>query len=353
MSGGDVSPVELALATRNSGMPLEALDYDLTPAGLHYLLIHYDIPRVNADTWQLSVGGSVDRPVRLSLDDLRARPAVTTPVTLECAGNGRALLDPRPVSQPWLHEAVGTAAWTGTPLAPLLQEAGVRDDTVDYVFTGLDRGVEGGEEQPYERSLSVADALRDDVLVAYEMNGAPLLPQHGHPVRLVVPGWYGMASVKWLTSITAVTTPFEGYQMVKAYRMKATAEDNGTPLSTIAVRSLMMPPGLPEFPSRLRHVARSGCGLVGRAWSGAAPIERVEVSDDAGATWQPATVEPAAGRYAWHRWSATWQPAKAGEVELWCRATDAAGNTQPIEQRWNVGGYAANAVHRVPVVVDD
>ena len=161
MSGRDVSPVELALATRNSGMPLEALDYDLTPAGLHYLLIHYDIPRVDASTWQLAVGGAVDRPLTLSLDELRARPAVTTPVTLECAGNGRALLDPRPVSQPWLHEAVGAAAWTGTPLAPLLQEAGVRDESVEYVFTGLDRGVEGGAEQPYERSLSVADALRE------------------------------------------------------------------------------------------------------------------------------------------------------------------------------------------------
>src|SRR5918997_613134 len=133
---------ELALATRNHGLPLEALRYDVTPPGLHYVLTHYDIPAVDPRTWRLEVGGAVERPLRLSLEELTARPAVTSRVLLECAGNGRARYEPRPVSQPWLLEAVGTAEWTGTPLAPLLAEAGITDGAVDVVFTGADHGLE-------------------------------------------------------------------------------------------------------------------------------------------------------------------------------------------------------------------
>ena len=349
----NITPIELALATRNAGMPLEALAEDITPMGLHYLLIHFDIPLVDPATWSLSIGGNVDRPITITLEDVRSRPAVTLPVTLECAGNGRMLFDARPVSQPWLHEAVGTAEWTGTPLAPLLREAGVRDDTVDYVFTGLDKGVEAGTKQHYERSLNPAEALRDDILIAYEMNGQPLLPQHGRPARLLVPGWYGMASVKWLTKITAVLEPFTGYQQVEAYVFRTDRDQPATPLSRIAVRSLMVPPGLPEFPSRVRHVARAPTTVIGRAWSGEAAVERVEFSDDGGATWLEATVEPARASTAWHRWSVQWNPQGSGERELWCRATDAAGNTQPIEPRPNLGGYGANSVHRVKVIVED
>src|SRR5579884_1083748 len=141
----DITLDELRLAARNHAMPLEALRYSITPTGLHYLLIHYDIPDVDPAAYRLTVDGEVERPLTLSLDDLRARPSVTLPVTLECAGNGRGLLVPRPISQPWLTEAVGTSEWTGTPLAPLLREAGLREGVVDVVFTGLDRGVEGGE----------------------------------------------------------------------------------------------------------------------------------------------------------------------------------------------------------------
>ena len=225
------SQVELQLAARNHGMPLEALRYPVTPAGLHYLLIHYDIPAVDpAELRARRSRGASSRPLTFSLDDLRARPAVELEVTMECAGNGRALLpDPRPVSQPWLAEAVGTAAWTGTPLAPMLAEAGLDDDAVEVVFSGLDRGVEGGEAQQYERSLPLDEALGDDVLLAYGMNGGPLLPQHGFPLRLVVPGWYGMTNVKWLTRITAVAEPFTGYQQAQAYRFRRDEDDPGEP----------------------------------------------------------------------------------------------------------------------------
>src|SRR4051794_18464048 len=166
---GDVTADELRLAARNHALPLEALREPLTPAGLHYLLIHYDIPAVDPDAWRLEVDGAVAHPLSLSLGDLRARDGVTLPVTLECAGNGRALLEPRPLSQPWLAEAIGTAEWTGVPLAALLAEAGLRDDAVEILFTGLDRGFEGGVEQVYQRSLPVAEALGPDAMLAYAM----------------------------------------------------------------------------------------------------------------------------------------------------------------------------------------
>ena len=343
-----ISLEELQLAARNHGMPLESLRHELTPLGLHYLLVHYDIPAVDPASWRLTVSGA--RELELSLDDLLAREPVTMPVTMECAGNGRARLEPRPVSQPWLAEAVGTAEWTGVLLGPLLAEAGIGPDAVEVVFTGLDRGVEGGVEQDYERSLSLADALRDDVLLAYAMGGEALLPQHGFPLRLLVPGWYGMTSVKWLARIAVVDEPFTGYQMTQGYRMRASEDDPGTPVTRIEPRSLMVPPGIPDFLTRRRFVAPGRVELQGRAWSGWGPISRVEVSVDGGSSWAAASLGAAPGPAAWAPWSYVWEPV-AGEYELCVRAHDATGRSQPLDAPWNVGGYSNNAVQRVAVTV--
>src|SRR5215218_3267604 len=287
-----ITPQELRLATRNHGMPLEALAYDVTPVGLHYLLIHYDIPLVDAESWRLSVGGLVERQLELSLDALRARPSVSQAVTMECAGNGRARLDPRPVSQPWLEEAVGTAEWTGTPLRPLLEEAGVLDGAVEVLFAGADRGVQGGLEHDYERSLPLAEAMREEPLLAWGVNGRPLPPQHGYPLRLVVPGWYGMTSVKWLRRITLLDEPFEGYQQTGTYLIHTSEDDPGTPVTRIQPRSLLLPPGMPEFESRRRFLPPGRHRLSGRAWSGLAPVARVEVSADGGGGWAAAELGP-------------------------------------------------------------
>ncbi|MBI3649174.1 MAG: sulfite oxidase [Actinobacteria bacterium] len=346
----EISLDELQLAARNHGMPLEALRYDVTPIGMHYLLTHFDIPNADAATWTVEVGGRVERPLVLGMDDLRARPFVTTVVTMECAGNGRARLHPRPVSQPWLSEAVGTAEWTGTPLRPILQEAGLEADAVEIVFTGADHGIQGDAEQDYERSLGVAEALRDDVLLAFEINGQPLPPQHGFPVRLLVPGWYGMTSVKWLTRMTAVTEPFEGYQM-DAYRLRQREGEPGTPVTRMQPRALMIPPGFPEFLTRVRIVDAGRVLLQGRAWSGVAPIERVECSTDGGASWAGATLGPMPpSLYAWRSWTFGWD-ATPGEHELAARATDGTGSTQPVDQPWNHHGLSNNMVQRVPVRV--
>ncbi|HEV3378873.1 MAG TPA: sulfite oxidase [Thermoleophilaceae bacterium] len=343
-----ITPAELRLAARNHGLPLEALRYPITPAGLHYLLIHYDIPAVEPDSFRLELSGAVQRPLSLSIDDLRGRERVSMPVTFECAGNGRALLAPRPLSQPWLTEAVGTAEWAGTPLRPLLDEAGVRPGAVEALFTGLDRGVEGGVPQAYERSLPLADT--DDALLAYEMNGAPLPPQHGHPLRLVVPGWYGMTNVKWLAGITLLEAPFQGYQQAVGYRLYDADGVPGDPVTRMLPRSLMVPPGVPDFLTRKRMVEPGPVALTGRAWSGHGPIERVEVSTDGGESFAPAVLEEPLGAAAWRGWRFEWD-ARPGEHVLCSRASDAAGNTQPLDPPWNLKGYANNAVERIPVTV--
>jgi DMSO/TMAO reductase YedYZ molybdopterin-dependent catalytic subunit len=333
-------------------MPLEALRYDVTPAGLHYLLIHYDIPVVDAAAYRLTVAGRVERELTLSLDDLRTRPSSTLAVAMECAGNGRARLAPRPISQPWLVEAIGNAEWTGVPLRALLEEAGVADDAVDVRFRGLDRGVEGGEVQWYERSLPVADALRDEVLLAYAMNGEALPPQHGFPLRLVVPGWYGMTSVKWLDRITVSAEPFEGYQQARSYRVRQAPDEPGDPVTRMAPRSLMIPPGIPDFATRERVVEPGRVVVRGRAWSGLGSVVSVDVSADGGTSWSAARLASAgSSRWAWRGWEWEWDVASPGEYELCCRATDDAGNTQPLEAPWNLGGYANNEVQRVPVAL--
>jgi len=339
---------EVQKATRNHGLPLEALRYDITPPGLHYLLIHFDIPPGDASTWRVEVGGNLNRALSLSIEDLRARPARTIPVTMECAGNGRVHMPNRRQSQPWLQEGVATAEWTGTPLAGVLEDAGLAPDTVELVFTGSDHGVQGDVEQDYARSLTLEDAMRPEVLLVYAMNGRPLEPQHGAPLRLVVPGWYGMASVKWLRHIEAVTVPFKGYQQVEAYRVQQSEDDPGQPVSRIKVRALMVPPGMADFSSDLRIVEAGPVTVKGRAWSGTAPIDRVEFGVDG--NWQDAELGPQLGPFAWQSWSSTWD-AQQGEHILSCRASDAAGNIQPLEPFWNLQGMTNNTVQTVAVMV--
>jgi DMSO/TMAO reductase YedYZ molybdopterin-dependent catalytic subunit len=244
---------------------------------------------------------------------------------------------------------VGNARWTGTPLAPLLEEAGIADDALEVAFAGADRGVEGEVEQTYERALPLDEAMRPEVLLAYAMNDMPLLPQHGFPLRLIVPGWYGMTHVKWLTRIEVLREPFTGYQNARGYRMRTDPDDAGEGVSRIVPRALMVPPGIPEFMTRSRIVEAGTIELQGRAWSGLGAIARVEVGD--GESWWEADLADApVDGYSWRAWSSTWG-ATPGEHVLMCRATDETGATQPLEATWNVGGYSNNAVQRVPVAV--
>jgi DMSO/TMAO reductase YedYZ molybdopterin-dependent catalytic subunit len=342
---------ELQLTFRNRGMPLEGLRYDVTPTGMHYLLTHFDIPDVDLSAWKLNIGGLVDNPTTLSLDAVKALPSRTEVVTMECAGNGRALFSPRSISQPWLLEAIGTSEWTGTPLKGVLEAAGVKRDAVEILFTGVDEGVQGNEVQYYQRSLTIEEANRDEVLLVYKMNGRPLEPQHGYPLRLIVPGWYGMTSVKWLDSIEAVAEPFNGYQMHATYRYAQTADDPGEPVDLIRVRSLMVPPGIPDFLTRTRLLNAGPVSLTGRAWAGRLGISRVETSTDSGATWSDAQLGPQPPKFAWRGWTAQWT-ATVGRHTLMVRATDTDGNRQAVEPEWNIQGMGNNMAHSVDVIVE-
>lgn len=341
---------EVRLANRNSGILLESLGADVTPLGLHYLLNHFDVPMLNRDGHVLSFEGAFDSPYSLTMDEIEALPRVDRPVTLECAGNGRTHSLPRSYSMPWGYEAVGTYCWTGTPLAPLIERAGPRDSVREFAFFGADYGYDSGHGHCFGRSLTVDQLAELDALLVWGANGQPLLPQHGAPLRIIVPGWYGMASVKWLTRIEALETAFDGFQQVRTYRFRDHAEDPGRPITEMRVKSLMAPPGVPDWVSRKRLVQPGPVEIRGRAWSGGGRrIVKVELG--CGDHWQAAEVEPAE-RYAWAGWSCTWD-AVPGTHLLRCRATDEDGRVQPVESVWDYSGFANNAAQIVEVVVPE
>lgn len=349
-SEGPITAEELHLAARNPGTPLEALVHDITPVGLHYVLTRFDIPMIDPATWRLRVDGRVERPLELGLAELRAMPAITLAVTMECAGNGRAAMRPRPLGIPWLGDAVGTAEWTGVRLRDALAHARPRGGTVEYAFAGADRGIERGYTTGFTRALTPADAMAGDALLAYAMNGLPLPPQHGAPLRLIVPGWYGMASVKWLDRITAMDEPVQAYHQRIGYHFRAAAGAPGTPIRQMRPRGLMVPPGLPDFFTRHRHVPSGPVKLQGRAWSGAGvAVTRVDVGIDG--DWREAALDTPIGKHAWRGWSFEWQ-AEPGSHILSCRATDAAGHAQPLAPVFDWGGMGNNGVQRIDVLVE-
>jgi len=347
-----VSYDETVLAFRNHGFHQEFLDTPITPLGSHYLLIHFDIPHLSSAGYAITIGGRVANPRTLTLDQIKARPSVKQPTVMECAGAGRSFEHPRAIYVPWFSEPLGVYEWTGTALKPILEEAGLLDDATEVVFTGHDEGFDLGTRHHFERALPVDEAMKDGVLLAWENNGQPLLPAHGFPLRLIVPTWYGMASVKWLKSITVIDHTFQGVEQKQVYRLQSSASDSGRPVRQKAVRSSMKGPGIPDAISRMRFVAPGEVVLHGMAWSGFGPITKVEVSTDDRKTFQPATLQPAVGPFAWRPFTFTWN-AKASPREqfLSSRATDAAGNVQPLEPDWNIQGMGVNSVERIPVRV--
>ena len=346
---GPFAAEELGLAFRNVGLPIEALRYDVTPVGLHYTLSHFDIPAVDDTAFRLTVTGLVASPLSLSMEEVRRLPSRTVRATLECAGNGRAGMAPRYPSMPWMHGGVGTAEWTGAPLRRVLERAGLAVSVRDVAFIGADRGFDSGVEHAFGRSLALQEALRDDVLLVWAMNGQPLAPQHGAPLRLIVPGWFGMASVKWLAAIEARDQPYDGYQQVVGYHYRQQAGEPGVPVTHAKVKSLMVPPGIPDWYTRRRLVEHGSVIVHGRAWSGGGTaVTRVQFAVDG--EWRDAELEAPSHPHAWQRWQCAWRAA-SGEHELACRATDASGATQPEQPEWNRGGMGNNAIHKVQVTV--
>ena len=313
-----------------------------------YVRNNFQIPKLDPASWQLSVGGLVDLPLRLSLRDLQNMRSQTLIVTLECAGNGRSLLSPATPGEQWRLGAVSTAEWTGVPLVEVLERAGVSAGAREVKFRGADGGTVDKQSEPvhFERSLTLDDALSSGALLAYAMNGEPLPIQHGYPLRLIVPGWYGVAAVKWLTEIEVLAEAFDGYFQTGKYFYEWKRNDQVVrePVTLQRVRALITEPG-PDA-----EVAPGEVVIRGVAWSGAATIARVEISVGGGA-WQEARLMGQRNRYSWQWWELITRLNDCGTTTIRARATDLAGRTQPEQPEWNRLGYGSNAIQTISVRV--
>jgi DMSO/TMAO reductase YedYZ molybdopterin-dependent catalytic subunit len=337
----------------NLEFPFSALDGLLVPNERFYVRSHFATPKIDARTYKLRIEGAVERPLEIGYDELRSLGREKAVALLECAGNSRVFLTPKVKGVAWELGAVGTAEWTGVPLAAVLKRARLKDSAVDIVLEGADSGEIKDEPKaprilPFARSLPRAKALRPEILLAYQMNGTELPTSHGYPVRAVVPGWYAMASVKWLTRIIALEKPFNGFHQTIDYSYWT--QDHGlptlVPITEIQVKSEI---ARPEFHEVVP--ANAVYRMHGAAWTGESEISRVEVSINGGATWQPARLADKSRRYAWRLWEYLWRtPANRARVTLMSRATDKTGRTQPLTHDHKRGSYMVNTV--LPIEVD-
>jgi DMSO/TMAO reductase YedYZ molybdopterin-dependent catalytic subunit len=311
------------------------------PTSRFYIRNHFQIPRLSSDQWRLKIDGLVDEPLHLSLQDLIAMPSEVTQVTLECAGNGRSALEPRVAGEQWNFGAVSTAEWTGVPVLEVLKRAGVREDARYIVFRGADQGTVDETSGPifFERALSIEEARESNAMLAYVMNGEPLPPKHGYPVRVIVPSWYAVASVKWLAEITLTSEPLQAHYQTETYYFER--ESNGTitrePVSFQRVRSLT------TEPAEGAELRPGPLSVRGVAWSGVAPIARVEVSLNGG-EWAEARLLGEPERHRWQRWEWTTSVDEPGPHQVRSRAFDEAGRIQPDVPEWNRLGYGNNAI---------
>ena len=318
------------------------------PNARFYMRNNFRMPTLDAESFRLAIGGFVERPQSFTVRDLQNMRSKTQVVTLECAGNGRALFDRPTDGEKWGLGAVSTAEWTGVPLVEILDRAGVRQDAKDVLFRGADGGAVDGlpESIRFERSLRVDDARDSDVLLAYAMNGEPLPVEHGYPLRLIVPRWYAVASVKWLTEIELIDRAFTGHYQGDKYRY-VWEREGGTisePVTLQRVRALITEP-LPHADVRSGELV-----IRGVAWSGAAPIARIDVSVNGG-DWQEARLVSDRNRYSWQWWELLTRVERPGDLKLRARATDLAGRTQPDRAEWNRLGYGNNSIQEVPIRV--
>lgn len=332
--------------------PVALLDSWITPVDHFYVRSHMPVPMgLEASTWTLSIDGEVNQTVTVGLDELRKMPATTITTTLECAGNGRAFFDPPVAGIQWTKGAVGNARWTGVHLADLLKRAGVKNTGRFVMMNGADRPL--GAMPDYVRQVPIEKALHPDTILAYDMNGHPLAPIHGFPLRAIVPGWEGAYAVKWLTSLRVVDREFDGFWVATAYRYPVKRVAPGAtvdpkdmaPLTGLVVKSLLTRPldGTTVAPGKVE--------VAGFAWAGETDIARVDVSTDHGASWQQARLVGEKAKYAWRRFEHAFDAARPESYVILSRATDASGRAQPIVPPWNPSGYLWNAPDSVRIEV--
>lgn len=328
-------------------MPLDGFVDWITPIDRFFVRCHTYTPSVDLNDWSLKIDGHVDNPVTLTMSELKKMPRVELVSVLECAGNGRTFYEPHVAGTQWAYGSAGNGRWAGVRLRDVLRRAGIRGSATEILCDGAD--VPLGKMPDFQRTITAAKALHPDTLLAYEMNGQPLPVQHGFPLRVIAPGWAGDSWVKWLQHIEVLDHEFDGFWMKTAYRHPAGQVAPGTavapaamiPVTDLNVKSVIAIPNRWAKPGVVR--------LQGAAWSNSSPVKRVDISTDAGKTWKQARLGGAATRYGWRLWSLDWQAAE-GQYTLLSRATNAAGQTQPLSESWNPSGYLWNVAQ--PVVLN-
>jgi DMSO/TMAO reductase YedYZ molybdopterin-dependent catalytic subunit len=336
----------------NLEMPFGTLDGPITPNEKFYVRSHFPVPQIDLASWRLQIEGAVEQGIELSYDDLLARPLKTVPATMECAGNSRIFLQPKVKGVQWEMGAVGNAEWTGISLGELLREARCTAQACEVILEGADSGAipeppRPAGKIPYARSLSLGKALHD-VLLALRMNDEPLSPTHGFPLRAIVPGWYGMAAVKWLRRIIVTEQPFHGYYQTVDYTFweRGAGGARIVPITEMLVKAAIARPGSHEI-----IAAGSNYRVSGAAWTADAEIVRVEISVDAGRTWMDGSLGENPPPNCWRLWHYDWRaPSVPGSCSLLARATDSRGRAQPMERDPDLGSYMIN--HCVPVEVE-
>ncbi len=334
----------------NLEMPFETAESFITPTESFYVRTHFPIPKIDRDAWWLHVEGEVEKPFTINYEELVELEQVTIPLTLECAGNNRNFLDPKVKGVQWGLGAVGTAEWTGVLLSVLLDRALVRSNAREVILEGADHGILDDPKSPpgelmFSRSVPLEKAKRD-VLLGYKMNGKDIPPEHGFPVRAIVPGWYAMASIKWLQRIIVSTEPFTGYYQTLDYAYWKRRGDIGvlSPVAEMQVKAEIARPVQGEMVP-----ANSSVRIYGAAWAGDNEIVRVEVSTDGGSTWNEATLVSESKPNAWRLWEFSWKTPAPGKQTLVARATDSLGQTQPMRRDPDRGTYMIN--HLLPITV--
>jgi DMSO/TMAO reductase YedYZ molybdopterin-dependent catalytic subunit len=320
----------------NSETPLESLRSWVTPNRLFFVRNHFHNPTIDLAGWQLRIEGFVERPRTWTWDELAALPERTVFATVECAGNGRSFLQPQAAGVQWGAGAIGHAEWTGVPLRLVLERSGLQPSSSEVLFEGADRGSEPDHPEPmqFARSLPLPKALDPDTLLAYRMNGELLEPNHGFPLRLFVPGWYGVASVKWLTRIEVLNRPFRGYFQTKKYTVQRPGR--GGPETVVvgpmAVKSEIIRP---------QEDAVLGLGtnrIFGIAWAGEQAVDGIDVTTDGGQSWNPAQLVGLQTPYSWTLWEYLWECGRPGPYTVLARAR-CGDRLQPREHDPLLGGY--------------
>jgi DMSO/TMAO reductase YedYZ molybdopterin-dependent catalytic subunit len=324
-----------------------------TPNNQFFVRTHFPIPALDRDKWTLRCTGHIQRAISLKYDELRQLPSVTVPATIECAGNSRVFLVPKAKGVLWELGGVSTAEWTGVSLSTILERAGIKEGAVEVIFKGADKGQITEEpktpgEIHFARSLPLEKARQREVVLAYQMNGEDLSLEHGFPLRAIVPGWYGVASVKWLTSIEVTDKPFRGYWQTTeyAYWKRHSAEPVSVPITEMQIKSEI------ARPTRNEAVQAGALYRVfGAAWSDGTDIANVELSTDGGKNWEATRLLGHAARFAWRLWEFHWQvPKAAGKYTLVSRATDTKGRQQPASHDVDKKAYMIN--HTLPVEIE-